>query len=410
LFIGQDSFDYILLISSFLLLASLMASKISMKLGIPSLLVYLAIGMLAGSEGFGGIEFDNYGVAKATGIVALIFILFSGGLDTKWENIKPILLQGLSLSTIGVVITALLVGIFTSYVAHFSLVEGMLLGVIVSSTDAAAVFSILRSSNLKLNKNIRSLLELESGSNDPMSVFLTLGLIYILHNPNSVPFPNLFYMFLSQMIIGAILGIGLGKLSIIAINHLKFEYSGLYQVFTITIVLFIYSATSVLGGSGFLAIYLAGIILGNSGISNYKVSDKFHDGLAWLMQISMFLTLGLLVFPTRLIPVMNTGLVIALFLIIIARPVAVYITLAFSGLKKREKAFISWVGLRGAVPVVLAIFPLIAGINKSETIFNLVFFIVLTSSVLQGTSINLVSRYLKVGNSGQENKQVIADS
>lgn len=387
--------EYIVVIASALLLLSIFASKASGRVGIPALLIFLLTGMLAGSEGPGGIAFDNSWLAQLLGVVALIIILFSGGLDTDWSKISPVVKEGISLATLGVFLTAVSVGLIASIVLDFSLLEGLLLGSIVSSTDAAAVFSILRARSIILKGNLKPLLELESGSNDPMAVFLTTALVGVLANPQS-SIVSLIPMFFLQMTLGALLGYGFGKGMVFLINWLKLEYEGLYPVFSLALVMFSYGATTSVGGNGFLAVYLAGLVMGNSDFIQKKSLLRFYDGLAWLMQIAMFLTLGLLVFPSRLVPLIGVGLIISASLIFIARPFGVFVSLIFTKLDFRSKTMISWVGLRGAAPIILATFPLLAGLPKADLIFNLVFFIVLTSSLLQGTLIPQIARLLGV--------------
>jgi cell volume regulation protein A len=351
--------------------------------------------MLAGSEGPGGIDFNNPWFAQALGVVALAFILFSGGLDTDWANVRPVLGQAVTLSTFGVFITAGLVGLFVSFFLDFTLLEGLLFGAIISSTDAAATFSILRTRSIRLKGNLEPLLELESGSNDPMAVFLTMAFTALLGDPTASVI-ELIPMFLLQMALGAAAGYGLGRLMVLMTNRVRLEYDGLYPVLTISYVLLAYGLTTFLGGNGFLAVYLAGIVLGNSNFIHKRSLLQFHDGLAWLMQIIMFLTLGLLVFPSNVIPLVGAGLLVSAFLIFIGRPVSIGVTLFFTRLNLREKAMISWVGLRGAVPIILATFPLLEGLPKAQLIFNLVFFIVLTSVLLQGTFLPAVAKWLKV--------------
>jgi cell volume regulation protein A len=387
--------ENIILAGSVLLIASIVASKTSFKLGIPTLILFLAIGMLAGSEGFGKIDFDNPHVAQLLGIVALNLILFSGGMDTRWESVRPILRQGIVLSTIGVLLTAGTIGVFVHLITDFSLLEGLLLGSIVSSTDAAAVFSILRTRSIGLKGNLRPLLELESGSNDPMAYILTISFTYLIANGDA-SIGKLIFQFFQQMIIGGLLGYVLGKGMTIVINKAKLETEGLYPVLIMAMIFFTYSITDVLGGNGFLAVYLSALILGNSNFIHKKSTIKFYDGQAWLMQIVMFLTLGLLVFPSRILPIAGTGVLIALVLIFVARPIGVFISLYFFKTKLRDKLFISWVGLRGAVPIVFATYPLIAGIGKADTIFHLVFFISASSVLLQGYTLPLVAKWLKV--------------
>jgi len=387
--------EYILVGFSLLLILSILASKLSYKLGIPSLLLFLAIGMLAGSDGPGKIYFDNAPFAQSLGVMALSFILFSGGLDTNWKSVKPVLWKGVALSTVGVLLTALFVGIFSVLVLKFSLLEGLLLGAIISSTDAAAVFAVLRSKRVSLKGDLKPLLEFESGSNDPMAVFLTIGVISIITGKNSTPL-GLILMFVQQMAIGGALGYGAGRLTVYLVKKLSLEYEGLYPVLTIAMVLITYGLAASIGGNGFLAAYIAGLIVGNSVFMRKNDLSNFHEGVAWLMQIVMFITLGLLVFPSHLPAVALVGLLAALFLMFVARPLSVFASLAFSKMRLREKAFVSWVGLRGAAPIVLATFPLIAGVQKAGDIFNMVFFIVIMSFVLQGPSIPLLAKWLKV--------------
>lgn len=385
--------EHLLLGISTLLLLSVLASKASGRLGVPALLLFLVIGMLAGSEGPGGIEFDYPRLAQSLGVVALTLILFSGGLDTHWHSIRPVLWSGIALSTVGVILTAVFVAWFAASVLNFSVLEGMLLGAIISSTDAAAVFAVLRASQARLRGHLTPLLELESGGNDPMAVFLTVGTIALLTQLNT-PVSSLLPLFLQQMILGALIGYSMGKAMVFLINRVRLEHEGLYPVLSLALALFTYGITAAAGGSGFLAIYLAGLILGNSEARHRDYLTRFHSGQAWLMQILMFLTLGLQVFPSRIVPVIGIGLVLSIFLMVVARPASVFLTLLPADFTLKEKLLISWVGLRGAVPIILATFPLIAGIPKAEMIFNLVFFIVLTSILLQGTSLPIVARWL----------------
>lgn len=386
---------YVLIIASILLLISVLVSKISDRFGIPALLLFLVLGMLAGSDGFGGIYFDDPALAQFVGVIALVIILFSGGLGTDWNEVRPVLKEGLLLSTLGVLITAVIVGLFASIVLGFSILEGLLLGSIVSSTDAAAVFSVLRSKGISLKGKLKPLLELESGSNDPMAIFLTVGLIQLITLPNSSIF-NIFGLFVQQMLIGVAIGYSMGNVMLALINRSKLGYEGLYPVLTLSLVFLTFGLTDLIGGNGFLAVYLAGIILGKQHFLHQKSLLRFHDGLSWIMQITMFLTLGLLVFPSRLTPVIGTGFLISGCLMFIARPMSIFISLLPSKLNWQEKIFISWVGLRGAAPIILATFPLIAQLQQANLIFNLVFFVVLTSVLLQGTSLSSIAKWLKI--------------
>ncbi|MCC6858321.1 MAG: potassium/proton antiporter [Bryobacterales bacterium] len=385
--------EHLILGAAVLLLASVLASKASGRFGVPALLVFLVVGMLAGSDGPGGIDFDFPRAAQSMGIVALALILFSGGLDTRWRDVRPVLRPSLVMATAGVAVTAILVAWFSTAVLDLSFAEAMLLGSIVSSTDAAAVFGILRSKNLALPNRLRSLLELESGSNDPMAVFLTIGMIAVLSEPG-FGLGGLSLLFVRQMAVGALAGFLMGKLAALAVNRLNLEYEGLYPAVTLSLALATYALTAVAGGNGFLAVYLAAIVMGNSDFIHKRSLIRFHDGLAWLMQITMFLTLGLQVFPSRLPAVTLAGLAIALFLMLVARPAAVFLLLSLGSLNLRERVLVSWVGLRGAAPIVLATFPLLAGVPQAGLMFHIVFFIVLTSALLQGTSIGFLANRL----------------
>jgi potassium/hydrogen antiporter len=400
--------DNILLVGALLLLISVIAGKTSGKLGVPTLIFFLIVGILAGSEGLGGIDFDNASLAQFIGIVALNFILFSGGLDTNWESIKPILWRGISLSTLGVFLTALSVGVFVHFAFGFTIAEGLLLGSVVSATDAAAVFSILRNKGIALKGNLRPVLELESGSNDPMAYFLTITLTGIVAT-GKADFAELVTVFLKEFLIGGVFGYLMGKASVWVINNIKLESEGLYPVLTLGLAMITYSTAHAIGGNGFLAIYLCAIIMGNSKMIHRRSLIKFYDGQAWLMQIVLFLTLGLLVFPSKVIPLIGMGIVISAFLILVARPIGVFASLAFFKSNIRSKLFISWVGLRGGVPIVFATYPLIAGIPKAELIFNLVFFISISSVLLQGTTLSYVARILHVSIPAKAKRRIDLD-
>lgn len=394
--------ENVLLVGSLLLLISILAGKTSYKFGVPTLLLFLVIGMLAGSDGFVGIQFDNPKIAQFIGVVSLNFILFSGGLDTNWKAVRPIIKEGIVLSTVGVFLTASLVGGFVYFLTDFTIYESLLLGAIVSSTDAAAVFSILRSKNLSLKWNLRPVLELESGSNDPMAYVLTIAFLTLVTHPESSIFA-LIFLFLKQMLIGALLGFGFGKLSKIIINTIRLDFEGLYPVLVIALMFITFSFTDFVGGNGFLAIYICAVYLGNQDLIHKNTIYKVFDGFAWLVQIVLFLTLGLLVFPTKIMPVIGIGLGISVFMILVARPISVLVSLLPFKMEFTRRAYISWVGLRGAAPIVFATYPLIAGIEKAEMIFNIVFFISVTSVLFQGTTIALFAKWLNVIEDGKEN-------
>lgn len=384
-----------IIIGAALVLASVFASKISDRFGIPVLLLFLVLGMLAGSEGPGGIYFDDPDLAQSVGVIALVLILFSGGLSTEWREVRPVLREGVLLATIGVFITAGVMGLFASAFLDRPLPLALLLAAIVSSTDAAAVFAVLRSKGISLRGVLKPLLELESGSNDPMAIFLTVGMIQLIQQPDLAAL-DLVWLFVRQMLIGAAVGYVMARGMLSLINRLRLGYEGLYPVLSLALVLLTFGLADVLGGSGFLSAYLAGVVLGNHEFIHRRSLLHFHDGLAWLMQITLFLTLGLLVFPSRLAPIAGTGLLLAGCLALVARPMSVFIALLPSKLSLREKLLISWVGLRGAAPILLATFPLLAGIPEATLIFNVVFFVVLTSVLLQGPTIAPVARLLGV--------------
>ncbi|HWO42739.1 MAG TPA: potassium/proton antiporter [Candidatus Eisenbacteria bacterium] len=387
------SIEHILIAVAVVVLLSVFASRASEKYGVPALLLFLFLGMLAGSEGPGGIHFDNPWLAQALGVTALSFILFSGGLDTQWSEVRSVSARSFVLSTVGVAVTAGIIGLFAFHLLGFSVLEGLLLGSIISSTDAAAVFSVLRSRNIGLPDRVKNLLELESGSNDPMAVFLTVAVINLLMQEAN-PYVLFIQMFVMQMTLGALLGFVLGRLLVWVINHIRLESEGLYPVLTLASVLFIYGGVAFVGGNGFLGIYVAGLVVGNKSVVHKKSLLRFHDALAWLMQIVMFLILGLQVFPSELIPVAGSGLLLSAVLMLLARPVAVFLCLSQSAFSLKEKTLVAWVGLRGAVPIILATFPLLAELDGAARIFNLVFFIVITSVLFQGTFIPAVVRLL----------------
>lgn len=318
-----------------------------------------------------------------------------GGLSVNINEIKPIFHKGLSLATIGVFITAITVGFLSHYFLDFTILESMLLGGIISSTDAAAVFSVLRSKNISLKNNLKPLLEFESGSNDPMAVFLTVAIISLITNELKSVY-SLIGMFFQQMLLGIICGYLIAKAAVWLINKIKLEYDGLYIVITIATVLMGYAAASLIGGNGFMSVYVCGLTMAASNFIHKNTLVKFHDGIAWIMQIGMFLILGLLVFMKEVMAVAVPGLIVALILIFVARPISVFIGLAPFKTPFRDKLLISWVGLRGAAPIVLATFPLSSGIAHSHEIFNVVFFVVLVSVIVQGTTIPAAAKLLGV--------------
>ncbi|HRZ42198.1 MAG TPA: potassium/proton antiporter [Bacteroidales bacterium] len=395
--------EVILIGLSVLFFFSILAGKAGSRLGVPALLLFLIVGMLSGDDGL-GIRFENIYIAKTISTVALCIILFSGGLDTKAREVVPVLWPGLLLSTLGVFLTALITGLLiwwifgaTPAAGGIGLMSSLLLASIMASTDSASVFSILRNRGLTLRGSLRPLLELESGSNDPMAYMLVITLAEII-KLNTVPNPwSVAGSILLQLVIGGGMGYAFGKLAVFTINFIKIDNTSLYPILVFTFCMFIFSATYFLHGNSYLAVYIGGLVIGNSVFVHKRTSLSFFDGLAWLSQLLMFLTLGLLVNPHELVPLIVPGLIISFLLIFISRPVSVFLCLLpFRNFKLRDKAFISWVGLRGAVPIVFAIIPLADQLPHARLIFNLVFLCTLVSLLVQGTSLSMVAGWLKL--------------
>lgn len=387
--------DQVILLAAVLILLGIISSKLSARLGLPVLVLFLIVGMLAGEDGPGGILFDNAEAAHSLGTLALALILFDGGLQTPFKAIKLVWKPASALATFGVLITGAITGYAAAYILDISLLHGMLLGAIVGSTDAAAVFSLLRNAGIHLTGKLKATLEIESASNDPMAIFLTIGLLEILVN-DMTPGTGLLVMFLSQMGLGIAVGLAVGWISVRLINRIQLVAAGLYPVLVAACGLLSFGITANIGGSGFLAVFITGVVIGNSRFVFQRSTFLFHDGLAWLSQITMFVVLGLLITPTSLLDVWLEGLIIAFVLIFIARPLAVMPILALFGFNLREMTLVSWVGLRGSVPIILAIFPLIFGLPGAALIFNVVFFVVLISATLQGSSLAWMARKLKL--------------
>jgi cell volume regulation protein A len=391
--LAEYPFESVLVAVSLLLLLSVLGSRFSSVAGIPSLLVFLAIGMLAGSDGPGGIEFTNYPLTFVLGSVSLAIIIFDGGLRTRWASVRPVLGVGISLATLAVVATAAATGVFARYALGLTWTEALVLGAIVSSTDAAAVFSVLRAKSLALRGTLKQVLEFEAGSNDPIAVLLTVSVLTYAAAAAAAG-PALGTMFVTQLVLGLALGWAGGRAAVFAINHVGIEYEGLYSVLLLAFVMLLFAGTAALGGSGFLAAYVAGLVVGNSRLLHRASLLKFHDGIAWIAQISLFLVLGLLVFPSSLPGIAFDGVLLALFLMLVARPLSVLISAPTRIFDWKERAFISWVGLRGAAPILLATLPWSAGLERAEYLFNLVFFVVVLSVLVQGTSIAWLARKL----------------
>jgi len=387
--------EHIFLAASVLALVSVLLSQAWMRTKIPTLLLFLLLGTLAGSEGPGGIRFDDPELVQLLGMTSLAMILFAGGFDTRWSSVRPVLGRGLSLATVGVAISVGLFAVFGVYVGHLDWRAALLLGAIISSTDAAAVFGILRSRKQALEGDVGQILELESGANDPMAVFLTVTLMEAAYHPEVLSPGALVGGFLLEMGLGAVMGLGLGWLSLVLLRR-PLALRGLYPTLSIALALFTFSTTALLGGSGFLAVYLAGLVMGNGRFPERDLLGSFHEGMAWMAQVSMFLSLGLLVSPSQLWEVARSGVSVALCIIFIVRPVAVFCSLAFSASHAREKLMISWAGLRGAVPIMLATLLVVDHTPLAEQAFHVVFFVVVFSVLLQGTTLPLVARWLRL--------------
>lgn len=383
--------DELLLTITAALVAALLGVRYAMRFGVPVILFFIIAGMLAGSEGIGGIEFENYELAQAVGTLALVIIMFDGGFHTDRKLFRLGLWPGITLATLGTFGTAVLVAGFAVWFLGFTWIQGLLLGSIVSSTDAAAVFATLRKQNLALKKRVQSVLEIESGSNDPPAVYLTLATTALLLTGEPLG-GGLLFGFLGQMAGGLAMGYIGGRGSGWLLRRVRFDIPTLYPVLSLLLALLGFAFTNWIGASGFLAVYVCGIVLGNERIPFRSLNSRFHDGMSWLMQMLMFFTLGLLVFPSRLMAVALPALAVAFFLTLIARPLLVTLLLAGSGLAAKERLLVAWAGLRGAVPIILAIYPLMKGVENSHTIFNIIFFVVIVSVLAQGATIGRLAR------------------
>lgn len=396
--------ENILLVGSILLFASILAGKAGAKIGVPALLLFLGVGMLGGVDGF-GIEFNNPNITQFIGLMALSIILFSGGMDTRFSEIKPIMSQGIILATVGVLITAGVTGVFIHYLSNaiegfvsLGWIESFLLASVMSSTDSASVFSILRSKSIKLKHNARPTLELESGSNDPMAYMLMIFFISLLQESSASVASSIMDVGI-QLVVGLVAGYLLGQLTRFTVNSINIGNDALYPVLLFALVFFIFTLTNLLHGNGYLAVYIAGVVVGNSKLLHKKNMMTFFDGFTWLWQIIMFLTLGLLVKPIELFttPVAGAGLLIGAFMIVIARPISVFLCLApFRHIPFKVRLYVSWIGLRGAVPIIFATYPLIAGVTHANLFFNLVFFITILSLLTQGTTVTLMAKLLGI--------------
>lgn len=393
--------ENILLIGSVLIFSSIIISKTGYRFGIPTLLLFLLVGMLFGSDGL-GLQFNSARDAQFIGMIALSIILFSGGMDTKFQDIKPVLKPGIVLSTVGVLLTTVLTGVFIYFLSglthtniELTMMASLLLAATMSSTDSASVFSLLRSQRMNLKENLRPMLELESGSNDPMAYMLTIVLIQIISSGSELSLAVVGRDLLVQFLIGGIVGYAFGRFAVWLVNRINLSNSSLYPILLLSIVFATFTITDLLKGNGYLAVYIAGVIVGNARLVYRKEINTFMNGLTWLFQIIMFLSLGLLVNPHEMFDIAAVALLIGLFMIVIARPVSVFACLLpFRSISNKARLFVSWVGLRGAVPIIFATYPVIAGIDGSQQLFNIVFFITLLSLVVQGMSISSFARWL----------------
>lgn len=393
--------ENILLIGSVLIFSSIIISKTGYRFGIPTLLLFLLVGMLFGSDGL-GLQFNSARDAQFIGMIALSIILFSGGMDTKFQDIKPVLKPGIVLSTVGVLLTTVLTGVFIYFLSglthtniELTMMASLLLAATMSSTDSASVFSLLRSQRMNLKENLRPMLELESGSNDPMAYMLTIVLIQIISSGSELSLAVVGRDLLVQFLIGGSVGYAFGRFAVWLVNRINLSNSSLYPILLLSIVFATFTITDLLKGNGYLAVYIAGVIVGNARLVYRKEINTFMNGLTWLFQIIMFLSLGLLVNPHEMFDIAAVALLIGLFMIVIARPVSVFACLLpFRNISNKARLFVSWVGLRGAVPIIFATYPVIAGIDGSQQLFNIVFFITLLSLVVQGMSISSFARWL----------------
>lgn len=384
----------LMIISGLVLIICITSSKVFYRFGVPMLLIFMILGMIFGSDGPVGIYFDNYELTSQICSLALVFIMFYGGFGTKWEMAKPVAIPSVLMSSLGVMITAGLTGLFCHLVMKTSALEGLLIGAIVSSTDAASVFTVLRAQRLNLKGSLASLLEVESGSNDPMAYMMTILVLTMMQNSTTLSFSSVAGMILMQVIIGSIIGFFIAKGSVYLLRRSSFEIEGFYPIFVMAIAILSYALSQYLGGNGYLSVYISGIIIGNSKIPRKKSMFQFFDGISWIMQIGLFFILGLLSFPSRLPYVIGIGVAISIFMILIARPLSTFIILSPFKFSLKEKLFISWVGLRGGASVVFAIFALTYGVSIENDIFHIIFFIALFSVSIQGTLIPKVATLL----------------
>ena len=382
-----------LAIGAAILLVCIASNKLSFRLGVPSLLVFLVLGMLAGSDGLLGIYFDNFALAKDVASLALVFIMFYGGFCTNWKTAKPVAVPAVLMSSFGTLLTAGLTGLFCHFALSLEWLESFLIGSVIASTDAASVFSILRSRRLNLKGGLAPLLEIESGSNDPFAYLLTVVVLMLMQGKSAASLPQLL---LSQLGVALALGAGISLIGIFVLRHVRFEIEGFLPILVTALAILSYALCELLGGNGFLCVYLSGIILGNSKLRGRRNLVHFFDGISWLMQIMLFFVLGLLSFPSRLLTVILPGALIAAFLLLIARPLATFSILSWFRFPAKQQLFVSWVGIRGAASIVFAIYAVTAGAQTSLDLFHIVFFVVLFSVLLQGTLLPYIAKKLNL--------------
>ena len=380
-----------MLVGSLILLVCVTSSKLLYRFGVPALLIFLVLGMFFGSDGPGGIYFDNFDLARQLCSFGLVFIMFYGGLGTNWKMAKPVAVPSILLSTVGVVVTAMLTGLFCHFVLGTTLLEGLLVGSVVGSTDAASVFSILRSRKLNLKGGLASMLEVESGSNDPIAYMMTMVVLSLMSAGGG---DSIVLMVVCQLVFGLGLGFGLAKLAVFILRRVKFEIDSYYLIFVAAVAILGYSLCEFIGGNGYLCVYIVGIVVGNSKIVHKRSLVHFFDGISWLMQIMLFFTLGLLSFPSHLPSVLLPGILVSLFLILVARPVAVFGILCWFKRPVKQQLFVSWVGLRGAASIVFAIFAVTNVSGMENDLFHMVFFVALFSVAVQGTLIPFFAKKL----------------
>ena len=380
-----------MIICGLVLLISITASKVLYRFGVPILLIFIVLGMLFGSDGIVGIYFENYQLTNQICSIALIFIMFYGGFGTNWKVAKPSIKPALFMSTLGVILTTVLTGTFAYFILNVSVLEALLIGAVVSSTDAASVFAILRSQKLNLKGTLASLLEVESGSNDPTAYMLTISILTMMSTGSA---NGVFFIILKQIIFGIMVGVALAKISVYVVRHVDFEIKGFDSIYITAIAILAYALSEYLGGNGYLSVYICGVIIGNNNIPHKRNLFNYFDGISWIMQIALFFLLGLLSFPSKITSILGVSIAIAIFLTFVSRPLTTFLILKHFGYSIKEKIFISWVGLRGAASLVFAIYAMTYGANVENDIFHIIFFVALFSVVIQGTLIPKLAKKL----------------